>query len=162
MPTPFDYNLLEDEVVSRLVAALPTGYQVITLPEKQKDFVQVVDKCLLVVAYSGSDFDSSDSTDNVKQKETVSLLVNVKSAKLRGSFGIHEALRFLKITLQGFKSQYFSSRFELKSIDFDDRDEKNNWFSYNITFNATKPQVQVTTDEDLPLLQQVTFNDQYE
>lgn len=157
----FEYWLVEDEIIAALIAALPDGYVVIALPEKQKDYQQVNAKAMLVVAYSDSDFDTSESTDVVRQNETVNFIINIRSKNLRGDFGIHEAVRFLKIILQGLKSDYLSGRVELKKVEFDNRDEENNWFSYNMKLSATKPQVQTVIDGEVPTLTEVIINNQF-
>lgn len=156
---PFQYTDIEDEIVERLLANLPQGYKAVPLPEKENQYNRATDKCNITVAYSDSQFDPPSSMNVIRQTEVVTVLLNIRSANLRGNFSINEALQLIKIILLGFKPLNLSNLW-LQKIEFDERDPANNFFSYNVTFSAKKLQVQAIEGEVFgPLLKQVTLRD---
>jgi hypothetical protein len=159
----FEYSQVEDDVVARLLTpnALPAAYRVIPMPEKESEFDNGLKSVLIIVAYSDSLFDTPTATDIVKQNETVTVLCNIKSPRLRGENSINQALQLLKILLVGYRPSNLSKLW-LQKIEFDERNVENNYFSYNMTFAGKKLNVEVTADELLPLLQAVTFREQYQ
>lgn len=168
----FEYDQLEDEIVARLTPALDGAAKVAPLPESDKAIKGAVDdavgdnKTLVLVCYTGSDFGPAMTVGVMKQEEGVNLLLNLQSNKTRGDAGIYKTIRLIKKSLMGYKSQH-GGRLKLKTIDFDDRDEKMAMFSYNVVFTVTVDQVQEKPDgdEDItgkPTLTSTTFNDKYE
>lgn len=153
----YQYTDTEDDVAARLTANMPTGYSAIVMPEKQNQYNIGSDKVLIIVAFNESNFEAADSIGHIVQKENVSIMVNVKSARLRGVFSINEALELVKIILVGFKPTNVS-KLSLQKIEFDDRSVEDNYFSYNIIFKGTKLQVEVADEEVLPLLTKITIN----
>jgi hypothetical protein len=153
----YQYTDTEDEVVARLVAVLPTGYVVAAMPEKQSQFPLGGEKVMVIVAFSESSFEGTDSMDLIVQKENISILVNIRSAKLRGAFSINQALQLIKVILVGFKPSNLS-KLSLQKIEFDDRNNEENYFSYNINFKANKMNIEVPEEEILPTLTKLTIN----
>lgn len=153
MPTPFQYDHLEDEVVTRLTAAINTVAAVAALPESEEAIKQAVDaaidedKTMVLVAYTGSEFGPSRSTNVMNQEEGINLLLNLQSNRLRAENGIYNVIRLIKDSLLGYQIES-GGRLKLKSIDFDDRDEKSAMFSYNVVFTVTKLQAQKHKDGD--------------
>lgn len=159
----FEYADIEDEVVTRLQTALiDTGYTVMPLPDKAADYKRLVNtnSALFIVAYSDSQFDAPQAVDLIKQNETVSLLINIRATKRKGNFSINEGLRIVKLLLQGYKPQNCGQLY-LKSIEFEERNDEQNYFSYNVTFTGKKIQMQADNLDDLtgPLLQLVTWRE---
>lgn len=162
----FEYTQIEDDVVTRLGALLveptaPAGYIVKPMPETEKGFELSLSKCLILVAYSDSSFQTPSSVDMVTQNEVVAVLVNIKSPKLRGDFSIHQALRLCKMILIGYKPTNCGKMY-LEKIEMDERDEQRNFFSYNMVFKTKKLQVEVEEETELPRLVRLTFEETYE
>lgn len=155
---PFEYTEIEDEIVALLQSKLAEGFVIIALPEKEKDFQRTSTNCLITVAFSDSQFNPPVSMDLIKQTETVTVLLNIRSAKLRGDFSINQALQLVKIALVGFKPSNLSKLW-LQKIEFDERDINQNYFSYNIMFAGTKLNFEIVKEVQGPLLKTVTFND---
>lgn len=171
MPIPFQYDQLEDEIVDRLTATVDDVAAVAPLPETEEKIKNAVDaavdnnKVMVLVAYTGSDFGPSTSASAVNQEESMSVLLNLQSNLLRGEKGIYNVIRLIKNSLLGYQTAG-GGRLKMKSIDFDDRDEKQAIFSYNVVFTVTKLQAQILSDgEDntsgKPSLTQTTFTDAY-
>lgn len=148
---PFQYDLLEDAVVERLDASMTSIANVSALPESDKGIQDVVkaaivaDKAMILVAYSGSDFSPSSTTNYVQQDEMISILINIRFNKLRGLNGIYSQIRKIKSSLLGFKFS-FGDRLQLKTVELDDRNEDIAIFSYNVMFTMKKPIIQIDTD----------------
>jgi len=153
----FLYTDIEDEIVARLTSFLPTGYLAITMPEKESGFNIGKDKVLILVAYADSNFSENSAVDIINQQETVTVLCNIKSPRLRGTFSINSALQLLKVLLIGFKPNHLSKLAAAK-IEFDERNANDNFFSYNFTLTGKKRNVEVVEDEVLPLLKKLSFN----
>lgn len=169
MPTPFQYDQLEDEIVTRLSLSLSASAAVAPLPETEEKIKNAIDaavdsnKVMVLVAYTGSEFGPSTSASAVKQEESMSVLLNLQSNLLRGEKGIYNVIRLIKNSLLGYQTAS-GGRLKLKSIDFDDRDEKQAIFSYNVVFTVTKLQMQIMADGDDDTtgksnLTQTTFQD---
>lgn len=152
----FKYTDIEDQIVTRLNSLLPVGYVAIPMPEKENQFNVGKDKVLVVVAYADSTFGNTESVDVVTQSETVTILCNIKSSRLRGAFSISEALEKLKIALVGFKPSNLS-KLTASKIEFDERNAADNYFSYNFLLSGKKRNIEVPDALILPLLNQVTL-----
>lgn len=153
----FRYTDIEDEIVTRLTTLLPAGYVAIPMPEKESQFNIGKDKVLILVAYADSNFGNTEAIDIVNQSETVTVLCNIKSSRLRGSFSINEALEILKVILVGFKPSNLS-KLTASKIEFDERNPADNYFSYNFSLSGKKRNVEIVDAEILPLLKQLNFN----
>ena len=153
----FLYTDIEDEIVARLTTLLPVGYVAIPMPEKESQFNVGKDKVLILVAYADSSFGNTESIDIINQSETVTVLCNIKSPRLRGPFSINEALLLLKIALIGFQPANLS-KLSAGKIEFDERNSQDNYFSYNFTLTGKKRNVEIVAAEILPLLNQLNFN----
>jgi hypothetical protein len=166
----FQYDQVETAVVNRLATTLADFAVVKELPENTKDidtlFKQALggNKTMILVAYTGSDFDQSGSINIISQNENVNILLNLQSNKLRGNNGIYNVISLVKKQIQGFKFTN-GSRFRLKSVDYDDRNVQDGLFSYNVVFTVSKLQVQDSADGDdditgNPLLKNVSFEEE--
>jgi hypothetical protein len=153
MPTPFQYDQLEDAIAARLNTYMSSIAIANVLPESDKGIQDAVkaaiaaDKALLLVAYAGSDAGNFSSLSFVKQDEAVSLLVNIRFNKLRGSKGIYSQINLVTNYLVGYKTSY-GNRLSLKSIELDERNEDTSVFSYNVIFQMSKQIVQNFEDGD--------------
>lgn len=152
----YAYTDTEDEIVQRLQEKLPEGYQVMALPEKEKQVDLPDDGALIIVAYSDSQFDPPSSTDIIKQTERVTVLLNIKSPRLRGNFSIKESLQLVKLFILGFAPANMGKLY-LQKIEFDERDPGENYFSYNVTFVANKIHMEVLEELQGPLLKKLTL-----
>ena len=157
----FEYEQVENDIIARLTAKMPVGYAVMQMPESEEGFNNGLEDTLILVCYSDSVFDPPSSTDIIQQYETLTVLCNLKSSRLRGDSSIQQAFGLLKKYLQGFKPGNVNKLF-LDKIEFVQRDKENNFWEYNIAFKGKKLQLEVVEEEELPLLKNVTFNDQYE
>lgn len=160
---PFEYCDIEDEAVTRLQTGLTgSGYTVMALPDKAADYKRLVnrDSALFTVAYSDSQFDAPNATDIIKQNENVTLLINCKASKRKGDYSINQGLRIIKALMLGYQPANCGKLY-LKSIEFDERNDEQNYFSYNVTFTAKKLQVQSDNLPDFtgPLLTQVNWRE---
>jgi len=153
----FNYTNIVNQIVARLTTYLPTGYQVIRMPEKENEFKIGKDKVLILVAYADSNFGDTSSIDILNQSENVTVLCNIKSPRLYDEFSIDSALQLLKVLLIGFKPNHLSKLTAAK-IEFDERNANDNFFSYNFTLTGKKKNVEVVEDEVLPLLKKLSFN----
>lgn len=156
----FEYDQIESEVVAYLVPRM-TNADILVLPENERSYKRTFEKPRVTVAYGGSDFMPTRSTGEVSQEEMVNVLVNIRGIKLRGNLGVYAMLGFTKRLLLGKKFTNVD-RLILKSIEFEQREQDVNFWSYTVTFTAKKLQVQDLPDDSgvtYPLLEQVTFND---
>lgn len=156
---PFEYSDIEDEVVTRLQTVLTgSNYTVMPLPDKAADYKRLVNtnSALFIVAFSDSQFDGPEAIDIIRQKETVTLLVNIRASKRKGDYSINQGLQIIKLLLLGYQPANCGKMF-LKSIEFEERNDEQNYFSYNVTFSAKKLQVQADNLDEIagPLLQQI-------
>jgi len=162
MPEPFQYDHLEDEIVTRLTASISTVASVSSLPESDASIKDAIDsaldqnKTMVLVAYTGSEFGPSGSTNVIRQEEGINILLNLQSNKLRGENGIYNVIRLIKDSLLGYLTSN-GGRLKLKSIDFDNRDELSALFSYNVVFTVTKLQMQKLKDGDDDITQAVNL-----
>lgn len=152
----FIYTDIEDDIVERLTSLLPEGYNVIAMPEKENQYNIGKDKVLILIAFADSSFGDTEAMDIITQVETVSVMCNIKSSRLRGTFGINEALQLLKVALIGFRPRNLS-KLSATKIEFDDRSVADNYFSYNFNLSGKKLNVEVQEEEVLPLLNKITF-----
>jgi len=162
---PFQYSDIEDEIVEQLKTVITgTSYTVMPLPDKQVDFQRLVtpNSALFIVAYSDSAFDPPAALDIIKQNENVTILVNIRAARRKGDYSINQGMQIVKQVLQGYKPQNCGQLY-LQKIEFDDRNEVQNYFSYNITFITKKihMQAQDFAEELGPLLKSLTWRSQF-
>ena len=153
----FIYTDIEDEIVARLTSLLPAGYNVIAMPEKENQYTIGKDKVLILIAFADSSFADTTAMDIITQVETVSVMCNVKSSRLRGAFSINEALQLLKVALIGYRPRNLS-KLSATKIEFDDRSVADNYFSYNFNLSGKKLNVEVQEEEVLPRLKKITFD----
>lgn len=159
----FEYSDIEDAAVTRLQTILTgTGYNVMPLPDKAADYKRLVtrDSALFTVAYSDSQFKDPKAVDVIMQDEMITLLVNVKATKRKGDYSVNQGLRIIKTLMLGYQPANCGKLY-LKSIEFDERNDEQNYFSYNVTFTAKKLQVQDDNLDDLdgPLLKLVNWRE---
>ena len=152
----FIYTDIEDDIVARLTSLLPAGYNVIAMPEKENQYNIGKDKVLILIAFADSSFADTTAMDIITQMESVSVMCNIKSSRLRGTFSINEALQLLKVALIGFRPRNLS-KLSATKIEFDDRSVADNYFSYNFNLSGKKLNVEVQEEEILPLLKKITF-----
>jgi len=132
------------------------------LPDKPADYRRLVNNqsSLFTVAFSDSQFEASQSVDIINQPETVTLLVNIRAANRKGDYSINQGIRIVKAVLLGYAPAN-CGKLILKSIEFEERNDEQNYFSYNVTFSTKKLQVQ---NENLdsttgPRLKEVNWRD---
>lgn len=169
---PFNYFDIEDAVITRLNATISGAAIISPVNDNEKEMeddlsaMNDANRPLVTVIYNGSDFDPTASTNQVVQDDNINIICSIMFDKLRGDYGIHNTIRLLKDNLQGFKPANISSRLQLKSIQFIERNIDTGNFIYNVTFTCKKPQVQSLQDgEDnttgLPNLNQLNYNETY-
>lgn len=144
----FQYYDIENEIAAYLTPFLVNLADVIILPENQSRYKISTEKGLVVVAYAGSDFDSPISSDTVYQVENISIICNVTSSSLRDDTGVYNIIAVLRDKLQGYRAANTSGRMYLKSVQFDDRNQDDAIFSFNVEFTCRKPSVQTINDQD--------------
>ena len=156
---PFQYDQVEDEVVARLISVIP-DFDIVPLPQKSAEFKNPDERPRITVAYGGSEFPAMKSTNESRQDENVTVLINITSRLLRGDVGIYSIIEKVINALLGFRLSNID-RLLLKSIEFDNRDESTTIFSYNVTMIGKKLRIQILSDaaDDGPPLQTVTLND---
>lgn len=104
-----NYEALEDELVTRLqnyfqANNLADRYLVKKMPENPSEFDVVSDKGIYWVAYSGSEYQPSQSTNHVSQLEIAKITFYLKCRKLRGAGGLYLMLEHLKLAIIGYKA----------------------------------------------------------
>jgi len=99
-----NYASLESEIVARITSKVASAADVLPLPETGDDMILPSIKARITVAYNGSTYETSETTDVVAQPETITMQIVVQSRKLRGAVGIYTMLSVMKSALLGWKS----------------------------------------------------------
>ena len=157
-----NYELLEDEVVTRLQPFTTVGITVEKLPETESQRKPVnPNSARFTVIYAGSEYEGTNSTAQVSQVEKVFVQVLIESTFLRGNKGIYALASILKKALTGFRPQNLTRLQVSKhhTIGQPEAEKINNMWNYQIIFQGNNYHVEDFTEDLTPLLEKITYKD---
>lgn len=131
-----NYTALEENIKTRLAPLLAEEYEVEIMPETQKGFQKAFQKARVFVGYGGSKYSKPQSTNEVSQEETVTIICYLQT---RTREVLNVLVEKLKTLLLGYVPPS-GKRMYLVDIDFD-KYEENIWY-WNVSFAFTKLEVQ--------------------
>lgn len=159
-----NYELLETEIVERLLPFAIAGITVKALPETEAEnssSKNLPTKATFTVIYAGSEYPSLNSTYQVSQTENVFVSILIESTFLRGSLGIYNLISVLKKALLGFKPTDCQKITVVKhhTIGTPEAQKINNMWNYQVIFQTTSVCVE-DFEEDLSIiLKKITLVD---
>lgn len=118
------YEMLENEIVARLQTLVTAGSAVQVMPETTEEYTKPpLDKGSIIVAYIGSDFDTTDgvpkmtSIDTSSTEEYLRVELTLRSRKLRGTGGIHDLRDKAQARLLGYRPSNYD-KLKLRSFGY--------------------------------------------
>ena len=166
-----NYEQLETDIVARLQPFMPTGVDVMKLPESEKDLEGLpFQNGRITVCYKGSDYGDGQrganlmrSTAQMVQNEQLQVEIVIQSRFLRtGNDSAHKLLALIKRALVGFSPANCDRMYIHKQIMLPDEREVADIYTFVQSFECTSLIVEDfdDTSEDIALISQITVNDQ--
>lgn len=157
-----NYELLEDEIVTRLQPFTTVGITVEKLPEVESEKKSVTTgTARLTVIYAGSEYGGTKSTAQVSQEEKVFVQVLVESTFLRGPKGVYTIIDIVKKALTDFRPQGLTKLQVTKhhTIGQPEAVKENNMWQYQVIFQGTNLHVEEYDQGDTwtTLLTKITY-----
>jgi hypothetical protein len=155
-----NYELLEDEVVTRLQPFSTVGITIERLPQTESERKQVNPAdARFTVIYAGSEYEGTNSTAQIVQNEKVFVQVLIESTFLRGPRGIYTLASVLKKALTGFRPQNLTRLQVSKhhTIGSPEAVKKDNMWQYQVIFQGTNLHVEDFTEDISVLVQKITY-----
>jgi Gp37 protein len=157
-----NYEILENEIVARLLPLASSNLSIIKLPEVEADKSKPLPtKAQITVIYAGSEYDKTTSTGQNRNAENVFITFILESTFLRGALGIYNLTRVLKLALSGF-SPINCQRLEIikhHSIGSNPIKKDNNLWEYEISFSTTALHIENFIEDVSILVKQIKLND---
>lgn len=157
------YEQLENEIAARLQPLADDGVQVQVMPETTEEYAKPpLDKGSIIVAYIGSDFDTTDgvpkivSIDTSSQEEYLRIELTLRSRKLRGTNGIHDIRDRAQARLLGYRPSNYD-KLKLRSFNFFAFTES--VWAYKLIFWCKGFIAEVPDEVTEPLSTQITVGD---
>lgn len=159
-----DYAELEDAIVARLSTLTP-AVEIEALPDTPAKFNKPFSKPRVTVAYRSSEYSKEvvrglpmllDIGQSVQQ-EFASVEIVIQGRTVRGTAGCHAVKTAVMERLLGFTPPNWG-RITAESYKFIDQNEKDGVFSYALTILTETRSVPKADAENLPTLQELTFN----
>jgi hypothetical protein len=151
-----DYEQAEADIVTKLAPLVTAGCEVVPLPDTQGELLKVIDKPRITVAWNGTDADPSQSTSAIVQRSTVNFEITIQWGKKRGSNGIYNLIKLVKLYLLGFQPDACGKMWVTKE-ELADYDAKNIW-NYRAFYSANCVEVEAPDEAADIILSQLTFN----
>jgi hypothetical protein len=156
------YEILEDDVVTRLAPLAAAGVEVLSMPETIEAYSKPpLDKGRVIVSYIGSDFDDSRGLPKVMdvgatvQEEIIRLELTITSRKLRGANGIHDLRARIQARLLGYRPTHYD-KLRLKAFNYFAFTES--VWAYKLSFTCVGMVVEQPDEEPIVLTTQITVD----
>lgn len=159
----------ETEIIARLAPIATAGTIVAAIPESQQEAQRVPvgpSQAKVYVGYAGTDYDNTQnqyamrSTAEMQQDEYHKYEIVLISTKLRGPQGIYALIDAVKTRLFGFRLSSVD-RLHIRETGFIERDTEKGVYQYMIIFACKGMMVEVSEEEQLPLLKKVLYNEEF-
>lgn len=160
----------ESQIVTRLGSLATANVRVAVLPETETGAQRVPvgpSQATVYVAFVGTDYDNTqnvytlNAASAVEQVEYHKYEVILLASMLRGAFGIYTLIDAVKALLIGHKLQYASHGLHIREVGFVKREEEKNLFQFAMVFACKGMLVEITDEEVGPLLQAVTYTEDF-
>lgn len=148
-----NYETLEGYIVARLAAFLQSNAEIIPLPEMDPDVKLPSIKGKITVAYNGSDYEGSETSDFVVQPEKISFQVIVQSRKLRGNTGVYTLLSGIQTAILGWKTPV-TDKIQFGQAKY--VAHENGVWVYSLTLSTMSVAIEEPDDEDLVISRKLT------
>jgi hypothetical protein len=165
-----NYGELELDIVARLVTLTNLhDAEVVPMPENQAAFKTPYIKPRVTVSWNSSDFMNGKSgdrppgnaTDGIVQEETIDIHLEIQARDLRGTHGIYNLIEEAKKRLVNYEPLNGElDKIKLKVIKYDAFQD--NVWTYLLVATTVGKVVGDYSDEDGPLLEELTFDQSWE
>jgi hypothetical protein len=157
-----DYEVLENEIITRLSPLASSDLQIVGLPENEAEKSRPLPtKAKFTIIYAGSEYDKSTSTGQNRNSENVFLTILIESTFLRGNLGVYNLLRVLKLALSGYSPSNCKKLEIVKhhSIGSDPIKKNGNLWEYQIVFQTSGLHVENFIEDVSILVSQITLKE---
>lgn len=157
-----NYELLESEIVTRLLPFATVGVQVVAMPEVESERKKALPtKAKFTVIYAGSEYPTLNSTAQVSMEEKIFVSVLIESTFLRGNMGVYNLVTVLKKALIGFRPTGCHRIQPVKhhTIGTPEAVKIDNMWNYQAVFQTSSMTVENFEEDISVLLKKITLND---
>jgi len=158
-----NYELIEQQICSRLQPFAIVGVDVIVMPELEADRKRPVPtKAQFTVIYSCSEYGNVNSTAQINQNEDLYFTVLIESTFLRGAMGVYSLLNTLRKAIVGFKPTGCLRIQAVKhhTIGSPDAQKIDNMWQDQAVFKTSTLLVEDYTEDVTALVTRIKFIDQ--
>lgn len=153
--SPVVFERIENELIEALSPLKEKGFEVLPLPENEKDYNRPQDKPRVTVCYSKSKYEPTKGTNQVSQEESLFYTIIIESKTRRGDSGVYTVLNLVRAILLGFKPTD-SGRLTLVEQELNGISE--GYWTYSAVFSTKALIMQVDPGDLGPPLKSTTFD----